>query len=284
MSPIPILVPGILSTASSNQPLAFFDTAANQVLIQIPPLTAGALAAQTRYDIPNRAHPTLASSVGSAGSELLQYTYSLTDSSAASQVTDSFQILVPSDDESLSATPGAWSFSKSATSLPDRSSTATLGTMTFVSWENLTSSAGKPSILTVALTSKYLPGIGDAFVAGKTPNPLTPSVIASLPLSLKQQLKDFVEPAIAKAPYMVIGPLFKQATSKSVIAANYRFGVAALIHGGAIDAASPYANALIAALSAFLESGGSGKPVLPSVPPASAIERAISNAAAIALQ
>lgn len=283
-SPIPILSSGSTQSAPTDRAVAFFDTVANQVLLQTPATTVGTSPTQMRYDIPNGAHPALIFLVNQSGAGPIQYTYSLTDDPTSPQGTQSFHILLPSDDTSVASSPSLWAFIKSATSLPDRSGTTTMGTMSDLSWQNPSSTNAKVSGVTFVLTSTYLPGFASGSVAGFTRNPLTGSAIAWVPDPLKEQLQQFLEPGIGQSPYLVIAPLFKSAASKAVIAANFHFGVSALIRNGLIDGASPYATALLQALSTFLQSGGAGQPTLPTVLPATSIEKAIQGASIIALQ
>jgi hypothetical protein len=282
-SPIPILTPDAVQGAASDKPAAFLDTAANQILIQTPAIGAAVPRAQMRYDIPNGAHPFLTVSVRQSGKSLIEYGYSLTDDPESPQGTQQFEILLPSSDTGLvSPTPG-WKFVSTPTTIPDRSGTENMGTMNAVSWENPSSSHSKVAGVGLTLTSAYLPGFASGSIAGATQNPLTSTIVAGLPAALQPQLQQFLGRGLGETPYWVIAPLFKSGTSTAVIAANFHFGVSALIRSGQVDANSPYASALLQALSTFLEAGGDGRPVLPTTTASTATEKAVQTAIAIAM-
>src|SRR6266404_296366 len=244
-SPIPFLTPTALQGTPSGKPVAFFDAAANQILIQLPADGTTLPQRQIRYDIPNGAHPLLAFSVDQSGAGPSKYTYSITDNPRDPQRTQRVEILLPSSDTGLISPAVGWKFASVATTLPDRSSTVNNGTMNAVSWENPSSGSTLVSGISLSIASTYLPGFANAFIAGKTGNPLTRDVLVGQPAALQPQLQQFLESGIGQTSYWVIGPLFKGETSKAVIAANFHFGVSVLIRNGQLDGNSPYISSLI---------------------------------------
>jgi len=272
-SPVPIWN----EVAPPEKPGAFFDPSQNQVVLAIP-TPGNANLRWLRYDIPNGANAAVEFSVQASSAGSIQYTYSLNDDPRAPQRSKRFRMLLPAHDSSLVTSSNVWQFETESTTLPDRTATVRAGTMRFASWRDPASGEAKVSGLRLALESTYLPGFVDSFIEGQVKNPLTPEVVSNLPADIRQQAQQFLEPGIGNTPQFLIGPLFRPDTRKTVIAANYHFGISLLQRAGRIRPDSPYAKQLLDSLSTFLTAGYTPAPTMPSTAPSSPLEQVIHQA------
>ncbi len=283
MSPVPIWSQSsALQAPPAGQTAAFFDTAANQLVL----VSSDALgsARQVRWDIPNATKAAVSFSIQS-GPGGVAYTYALTDDPQALQRSKQLSILTPASDTGLeSGASGSWQYSAVDSGLPDRTSAVNMGTMRWVRWRDASSGKGKIAGARFTMQSPYLPGFADAFVEGQVDNPITADALANLPPQIGGQAKQFLQPGIGSAPYIILAPLFRPGTSKHVIAANYHYGISALMRSSALGSAPAYSQQLLQSLGAFLNAGATGAIALPSVAPNSPVEKAIQQSVALALQ
>jgi len=273
MSPVPIWN----DTAPPTEPGAFFDPGQNQLVIMVPkPDETNAV--PVRYDIPNAARASVDVTVQSLPGKL-RFTYTLTDEPLARQPSKRFRLLLPSHDAGLTSSSNGWQFETEATALPDRSATVRGGTMRFISWRNPGTTDAKASRVILTSDSTYLPGFADTFLEGQVKNPLTADIVATLPGAIAQAARQFLEPAFGSTPQTVLAPMFPPDVSKSVIAANYHFGISVLQRGGRIRQDSAYARQLLDNLQAFLTAiTPLAAPTLPTTAPTTALEQTIQQA------
>jgi len=103
--------------------------------------------------------------------------------------------------------------------------------------------------------------------------------VATLPGAIAQAARQFLEPAFGSTPQTVLAPMFPPDVSKSVIAANYHFGISVLQRGGRIRQDSAYARQLLDNLQAFLTAiTPLAAPTLPTTAPTTALEQTIQQA------
>ena len=281
MSPVPIFEENSAQSSGPAKTGAFFDVKQNQLVLVLP--GSGPLPVQLRFDIPNGVNAAIGFSLQPLGMGTIKYEYSLSDDTASPQRSNRLMILLPNSDSSLAGS-GPWVFERERTSFAEHAGAAHMGTMTFASWRDPSSSEGKIAGLVVGLESTWLPGFADAFVEGHVKNPLGRSVLAGLPLQIAQQVEHFLQPGIGNSAHLVIAPLFRSNTPKIVVAANYHFGISALRQAGRIGAASPYADQLLQSLSRFVDAGGTGVLGATSAAPDGPLEKAIQQAVALALK
>lgn len=281
-TPAPVWPGDAATAAASPQQNVFYDVANAQAVI----LTRGAdgsVSAEVRRDIPNRATPSVSFSVQPSEGAGLQYSYTLTDPPSAMQRTKSVSVLLPDHDSGLSA--AGWPSRFESTTLPDRSATVSMATMRRLIWEDTSLSSAKIQSVQFVLNSTYLPGFGDAEIHGLVNSPIMPSDFSGLSAGSAAELAGFLEPGIGSTQYKVLVPLFRQDTSKLVIASNFSYAVTVLSHQGVLNASSPYVKQLAASLQQFLlGQGTAGAFQAVAVAPTTPLEQTIQGAVAIALQ
>jgi hypothetical protein len=281
-SPIPILSPSSLDTAPADKPAAFYDTINHQVVIQVPSATG--IPNRLRYDIANGAHPSVSFGISRSSTTAIEYDYLLADDPLSVQRSQEFELLLPANDTSLAPVVTSWNFTIGKTTIPDRTSAENMASLRSISWQNTSTANSPASRVALQLSSRYLPGFTTAFVAGQTSNALTVTKILGLPSVLQPQLQSFLERGIGKTSYIVIAPIFPSEAAAATIAANFHFGLSALMRGGQVAQNSSYATALLQSLSTFLEGGAVGRPTLPAIAPGTELEQQIQQAVSLAFQ
>jgi len=274
------LWPGEAAATTNTEQGVYYDLANAQAVI----LTRGAggnVVGEVRRDIPNLATPAVSFSVQRSQGSLL-YSYVLTDPPSAKQRTKSVSVLLPDHDSGLATT--GWPTQFAATTLPDRSATVSMATMRSLTWEDQSLSSASIQNLQLALRSNYLPGLGDAEVQGLVNNPITPADFSGLSPDVAKQLSAFLEAGMGSTRYTVLLPLFRQDTSKLVIASNYSYAVSLLSRRQLLNSGSAYVTQLAASLQQFLGQGGTSAFQAVDAVPATPLEQAIQSAVAIALQ
>ncbi len=259
LSPVPLWpADGDLSGLPSDQ-YVFFDPRSAEWVVSYPQILTDPQS--ERVTLRFGSHAEVAPSIVAHGTRQsdgsYSYSYVVENAETAHTPIQKWTLVAPAEDTKFAAKHPTWkSHPNVGTEARDIMPSPT--PLVAVEWSatDTTRVAAHTAIGAFSVTSTYSPGFTTASFRGSVKNEYTEEVAATLPKPVADQLAKVLTPAWDSQLRLTLGPRFAPDTTKTVIAANFHYGISALARRGALHADSAFVSGALEALGSFLTSNG----------------------------